>query len=498
MKPAGKRFEVQLFGYLLFLFLTMFVCTSTAGAQTAGSFTATGNMTRPRTGHTATLLYDGRVLIAGGHSYIPWIGPAKIRPCSRCVTDSLGTTELYDPSTGIFKSIANMITPRAEHSATLLADGRVLIAGGIDSQGGSLASAEIYDPSTATFTETGSMSIARAGHTATLLNSGKVLIAGGGSPYASAEVYDPATGVFTATGDMTVARGWPQATLLPDGKVFIAPGDDGDDFDSAELFDPEGGTFSRTGWLDFRVFQNRFIPGDVAGVVALLANGNVLVTLQYYGGGGVRTTAVYDVSAGTLMPATDMIYSRYSPGATALPDGTVLISGGYGLCTVSASAEIYDADGSSVTGDMITGRYSHTTTLLNDGRVLIAGGRDSGCGGPALASAELYVPSALAPVPVVTGLRFDRSSVATGSSYSINFSGPSLTDEMFFDVRFTAPGSNDSVVVLNWQTGLVANHRVPVSTTSGTWTINGVRAHNIETDHNGNFVPVSATITVSP
>jgi hypothetical protein len=102
------------------------------------------------------------------------------------------------------------------------------------------------------------------------------------------------------------------------------------------------------------------------------------------------------------------------------------------------------------------------------------------------------------PVPVVTGLRFDRVSVATGSSYSVNFSGPSLTDETFFDVRFIAPGSNDSVVVLNWQSGLAANHSVPAGSTAGIWTINGVRAHKIETDHSGRFAPVSATITVSP
>jgi Galactose oxidase, central domain len=493
MKLGGTGFEPQLFAYLFLPFLAVVVCASTAGAQTAGTFVATGNMTTPRTGHTATLLYDGRVLIAGGHSYIPWSGPRGIEQCSGCVTDILGTTELYDPSTGIFKSIANMITPRAEHSATLLADGRVLIAGGYDSQGRSLASAEIYDPSTATFTATGSMSIARADHTATLLNSGKVLIAGGVWPSASAEVYDPATGVFTATGDMTVARSTPQAVPLPDGKVFIVPVGDGDDFDSAELFDPEGGTFSRTGWVDFRVFPALYYG---AAAVGLLANGKVFVTLQ-----SVRTTAVYDVSAGTLMPATDLMYSRFMPAGTALSDGTVLISGGYRppCSTALASTEIYDpaGDRGSVTGDMIEGRYFHTTTLLNDGRVLIAGGRDRSCPGPALASAELYVPSVLVPVPVVTGLRFDRVSVATGSSYSVNFSGPSLTDETFFDVRFTAPGSNDSVVVLNWQRGLVASHSVPGGTTSGIWSINGVRAHEIETDHNGNFVPVSAKITVS-
>jgi uncharacterized delta-60 repeat protein len=105
-----------------------------------------------------------------------------------------------------------------------------------------------------------------------------------------------------------------------------------------------------------------------------------------------------------------------------------------------------------------------------------------------------------APLPVVWSLRFDRSSVFTGSSYSAIFSGSNLTDETFFDVLFTAPGSNDSVVALNWQKGLGgilgANHSVPAGITSGSWTINGVRAHNIETDHSGNFFPVAARITV--
>ena len=113
-------------------------------------------------------------------------------------------------------------------------------------------------------------------------------------------------------------------------------------------------------------------------------------------------------------------------------------------------------------------------------------------------SAELYVPSVLVPAQVVTGLRFDRTSVVAGSSYSVNVSGSNLTPQTFFDVRFTSPGSNASAVVLNWQRGLAASHDVPAGTASGSWTINGVRAHEIETDHTGSFFPVSATITVSP
>jgi hypothetical protein len=99
---------------------------------------------------------------------------------------------------------------------------------------------------------------------------------------------------------------------------------------------------------------------------------------------------------------------------------------------------------------------------------------------------------------IVTGLQFDRMNIVAGSSYSISVSGFNLTSQTFFDVRFVSPGSNQSVVVLNWQTGLVARHDVSAGTASGVWVINGVRAHQSETDHTGNFVPVLATITVSP
>src|SRR6266850_1651504 len=187
-----------------------------------------------------------------------------------------------------------------------------------------------------------------------------------------------------------------------------------------------------------------------------------------------------------------------------LPDGKVLITECDCLRDVAPLTELYDP----ATGTFgLTGGASgptpwwvnvNTATLLPDGTVLIAGGYSvwlsPNPGGSS--SAELYVPRLLTPPLVVNDLRFDLTVVTAGASYSFNISGSGLTAETFFDVRFTSPGNNASVV-LNWQRGPAASHAVPVGTASGNWTINGVRAHQIEEDHTSSFVPVSATITVS-
>ncbi|HTN92465.1 MAG TPA: kelch repeat-containing protein, partial [Sorangium sp.] len=326
--------------------------------------------------HTSTLLADGRVLAAGGYGtgYMP-----------------IPSAEIFDPITRTWTAEAPMLAARYEHTATLLGDGQVLVAGGDGPEYVPIASAEIFDPIARTWTAAAPMITARDQHTATLLGDGRILVAGGGYgadyvPIASAEIFDPTTRTWTAAEPMITARSQHTATLLDDGRVLVAGGYGADyvPIASAEIFDPTTRSWTAAGPMSAARYQH---------TATLLDNGQVLVV----GGYGIdyvdlSSAEVYDPAIRRWTARAPMSTTRYMHTATRLLDGRVLVSGkavteGLG----GASAEVYDrvTDSWSPAGTMYSERYGHAATLLPHGKVLITGG--GGIGG-ALASAELYSP----------------------------------------------------------------------------------------------------------
>ena len=270
-----------------------------------------------------------------------------------------------------FQATGDMGTERAAHTATLLANGKVLVAGGFNSTD-NLATAELFDPATGTFTPTGTMATSRFSHTATLLahgptaTNGKVLIAGGTAD-PKAELFDPATGTFTAAGAMTELRSQHTATLLTNGKVLLAGGTVDN---AAELFDPATGSFALTGAM---------ITGDLMAPTATLLNdGTVLITGGFnFDDGTFASAELYNPATGTFTATGDMTQPRANHTATLLDNGKVLVTGGFDAqAHTVATAELFDpATGSfSTTGAPISVHTYHAATLLNDGIALVVGG----------------------------------------------------------------------------------------------------------------------------
>ncbi|HYL92319.1 MAG TPA: kelch repeat-containing protein [Alphaproteobacteria bacterium] len=341
----------------------------TAPRISPGSIVATDDMTVARFDHTATLLANGQVLILGGLERNGVMQP---------------TAELFDPATGRFTPVGKPQTPRGWGATSVrLKDGKVLIAGGSTATcvSCSLAAAELYDPVTRTFSMTSGMSNARAGAISILLPNGDALVFGGttdvdgGIP--SAEVYHPGTGTFSAAGAMHII-GLSQAVLLKDGRVLLVGAS------GAELYDPVTNRFTTTGKMT--------VPRTKFGA-ALLPDGRVLIAGGQTGGAWgpkVTSTQIYDPSSGMFTAGPELNIKRFklAKGVVTLKDGRVLIAGG------ADQPEIYDPTSGAFTpipGNRLDGFCFSTATLLSNGQVLLAGGyRVSG--GPGVSHAWLYKP----------------------------------------------------------------------------------------------------------
>lgn len=373
---------MKFYNYFLLLFLALFFSLG-CSAQTISSEKTAANIEKiavlgkSRAAHTATRLADGKVLITGGMQR------------NGVFYDE---AEIFDPETNRFAKVrARMAAPRVSHTATPLADGRVLIVGGWSDRTGPTRSAEIFDPRTQRFAPAGQTHLARSGHTATSLADGRVLVAGGydgDQNLDAAEIFDPEKNSFHPVGKMRRKRNVHSAVRLKDGRILLTGGETskrGPVAAKAEIFDPETDEF-----LSVKAEMNaaRYKHDSV-----LLADGSVLI----FGGsderdarGKLKSAEIFNPVQQTFTPTESMNAARFKIGQTAvlLPDGRVLIGGG------GAKAELFDPRTRSFTqisGGPGTALHYATVTLLADGRALIVGGYEFIRGGEPTSTNQAWI-----------------------------------------------------------------------------------------------------------
>lgn len=320
-------------------------------------FTPLASTATDRRGHTTTLLQNGKLLVAGG---VDKNG------------NVLASTEIYDPTTNIWTSSGIMPDARSEHTAVSLPSGIILISGGRNASNSALASAELYDPASNRWTSAPHMPTTHAYHTATLLNNGTVLVAGGDNitTIDSAELYDPVSNSWSYAGSMTTPRSNHTAVLLANGTVFVAGGSN---LESTELYNPQTNTWTPATSMTIKRTHH---------TATLLPNGKVLIA------GGTLSNGeseLYDPGTDSWSSAGLLGNSRVRHSATLLPNGKLLVTGGHSLSQTYTSAELYDPATNSWSdiGDMAVERFSHTATLMPDGRIILIGG-------PGIKLAESY------------------------------------------------------------------------------------------------------------
>ena len=275
----------------------------------SASWDSTAQLNQGRELFTATLLADGTVLVAGG-TYI---------------LSSLASAEIYDPLNQTWTTTTPLNQAREGHTATLLPDGTALVAGGLTNSGGVSIqnSCELYQPDSGTWATTGALNLARHRHTATLLNDGTVLVCGGEgtTPLTTCELYDPATKTWSTTAPLPLDRTYHTATLLNNGKVLIAGGNDGNSniLDDCLLYDPEKRAWEQAASLSQAREEQRAV---------LLLNGRVLVTGGYFTDEALLSTELYDPLSNSWSPGIELDLGRSGYSLTLLDSGQVLLSGG--------------------------------------------------------------------------------------------------------------------------------------------------------------------------
>lgn len=430
----------------------------------------TGNLNTARFGHTATLLASGKVLVVGGST---GSDGGSINP------KTLDSAELYDPVTGKWSVTGSLKQSRTNHTATLLPNGLVLVVGGKVASATSfdtISTAELYDPDAGEWKSTGDLIAQRSYHTATLLQNGNVLVAGGfgqgSGSLDSVELYDPATGTWSRTGNLGTGRYWHTAAQLQNGKVLVAGGllelapDRGQILTSAELYDPVGGTWSRT--ADLNEFRSQY-------TATLLQDGKVLAASgdDPFDEASKGTAEIYDPATATWSNTGNLGVIRDSHTATLLPSGKVLVTGGVHFSTMNG-AQLYDPVSGTwtPTSDVSAPRfYGHTATLLSDGKVLVAGGTSEDDNPTALDSAELYDDGAPPPGTIDSGF--------TGSWYDPAQSGHGLFVEIL-------PGNR---VFVGWMTFNPAGTEQAWFVGVGTYSGNTATVTSVTLPTGGRWIP---------
>lgn len=379
-----------------------------AGPVSAQVVQPTDPMAQARVGHTATLLGNGTVLIAGGEN-------------GSSVTDA----EIFDPATKAFLPAGTM-AQRADHTASLLPDGRVLLIGGHDGTG-PLASTEWYDPSTGVFTSGPALQKARTSHTATVLADGRVLVAGGDAE-GTAEIYNPLDGTFTALpAQMSGPRFFASAVLLASGKVLVAGGvgtDGVTPLNSAELFDPAAGSFAPAGAA---MSAGRRLPA-----LRLLPDGKVLVI----GGDADSTMEIYNAQADVFNGLA------YLPPTAQLLDATLATQARAALIAPTIAQNLglqgVAPDVVAALAAALSRADYSLTEIPQSGMALVAGG--VGAGNAVLGSA-FVLPASTAVVTT------DKTDYAPGEVVTVTGTGFQASEQVALSLRERPDGYDDPYFV---------------------------------------------------